>query len=122
MILFHINWSRFQPAAASLSPPLTTCINKSIDQNVFPNQMKKANLCPIYTSKDNLNWKNYRPISVLPAISKVYEMKIEIQNSDFFNDIFPPFLSAFWKMYSCQSALMHLVEESWKTEVKMLEQ
>ncbi len=55
-------------SAVSLAPSLTTCINKSINQNVFPNQLKKANLCPIYKSKDNLNWKNYRPVSLLPAI------------------------------------------------------
>ncbi len=97
-------------SAVSLAPPLTTCINKSFDQNVFPNQQKKANLCAIYKSKDNLNWKNYRPVSILPAISKVYEMEIESPNSDFFHDIFFPVLSAFWKMYNCQSALMHLVD------------
>ncbi len=37
----------------------------------------KANIFPMYNTKDNLNWKNYRSISILPAISKVYEMKIE---------------------------------------------
>ncbi len=105
-------------SAASLAPPLTTCINKNINQNVFPNPLKKANLCPIYKSKNNLNWKNYRPVSVLPAISKVYEMEIESQNSDFFHDIFSPFLSAFRKMYNCQSAVMHLVD-SWKRALDM---
>ncbi len=96
----------------------------SIDQNVFPNQLKKANLYPIYKSKVNLNWKNYRAVSVLHAISKVYEMEIERQNSDFFHDIFSPFLSASRHMYNCQSALVYLVE-SWKKAldgVKGLEQ
>ncbi len=79
----------------------------------FPNQQRKANLCPIYKSKINLNWKNYIPVSVLPAISKVYEMEIESQNSDFFHDIFSTFHSAFWKKYNCQTILMHLVK-SWK--------
>ncbi len=66
-----------------------------------------------YTNLKIIGIGKTRPVSVLPAISKAHEMEIESENSNFFHDIFSPFLSAFRKMYNCQSALMHLVE-SWK--------
>jgi hypothetical protein len=49
---------------------------------------------------------NYRPVSVLPAISKLFERTIFDQLSSFFENHFHPFLSAFRSGHGCQTALL----------------
>ena len=53
---------------------------------------------------------NYRPVSILIALSKVYEKAMSLQISDYFSNIFPALLSAFRKGYSCQSTLLNMIE------------
>ena len=47
--------------------------------------------------------KNYRPVSILPTISKIYEMVLSDQLVEFFNNIFHDFLCAFRKGHECQT-------------------
>ena len=56
-----------------LSSPLATIINKSLSEGKFPNIMKIARINPIFKAKDKTALSNYRPISILPTISKVFE-------------------------------------------------
>jgi hypothetical protein len=60
-----------------------------------------------------LNVKVYRPVSVLPAISKFFERTIFDQLSSFFENHFRPFLSAFRSGHGCQTALLKIIED-WK--------
>ena len=46
---------------------------KTIDTGLFPSQWKMAKVFPLYTKDDRTDAQNYRPISVLPAISKICE-------------------------------------------------
>jgi hypothetical protein len=48
-------------------------INLSINTGVFPDSLKVAKVTSIHKKNDPLNKSNYRPISVLPIFSKVYE-------------------------------------------------
>ena len=56
-----------------ISPILTHLINKSISTGYFPKMLKTARVVPIYKSGDNTNVNNYRPISILPILSKIFE-------------------------------------------------
>ena len=56
--------------------PLTKIINKSIETGIVPEGMKLAKIVPSYKSKEPTLFSNYRPISLLPAISKVFEKVI----------------------------------------------
>ena len=53
--------------------PLTFLINKSLLTGTFPDSMKIAKVIPFYKSKDKRELNNYRPISLLPVLSKVLE-------------------------------------------------
>ena len=53
--------------------PLTLLINKSIQQGVFPVELKIARIIPLYKGENNQLIHNYRPISVLPFFSKIFE-------------------------------------------------
>lgn len=56
--------------------PLTNCINDCLARGVFPDSLKIAKVTPIHKSGDKSDPCNYRPISVLPVISKIFEKVI----------------------------------------------
>ena len=47
--------------------------NLSLEQGVFPKELKLANVLPLYKSDDPLMFNNYRPVSLLCVLSKVFE-------------------------------------------------
>ena len=62
--------------------PITLIINQSLYTGIFPNKLKLAEVILIYKKGDNTKLDNYRPISILPAISKIFERAIFDQLSD----------------------------------------
>ena len=56
-----------------VSTPISILINKSLETGVFPDSLKLAKVIPIYKAKARENLSNYRPISLLPSISKFLE-------------------------------------------------
>ena len=58
---------------SSLLSPLEKIFNKSLNEGVFPELMKLADICPLFKSKLENDANNYRPISLLMTISKVLE-------------------------------------------------
>ena len=67
----------------SLIKPLTLIINQILNAGVFPPQLKIAKVIPILKKDDNKMFNNYRPISLLPVLSKVVEKVISSQINDF---------------------------------------
>ena len=64
-------------------PVLTEIINSSFEQNEFPSKLKLADIIPIFKKKNPRNIENYRPVSVLSHISKVFEKLIYKQIDNF---------------------------------------
>ena len=60
----------------ALSFPLSVIINNSLTMGLVPNMAKLAKIIPIYKAKDKKNISNYRPISLLPVISKILEKDV----------------------------------------------
>ena len=96
-----------------ITNPIKVLINKSIDQSVFPEKLKAAQVFPLFKKNNSLDKSNYRPISVLPTISKFYERAIFDQLMEFLNNHFNPLLSAFRSGFGCQTALLRIIED-WK--------
>ena len=85
-------------------------IDKCIDDGSFPTCPKRADITPIF-KKDNPQAKEiYRPVSILPALSKVYENILHNQINDYFNDIFSKYLCGFRKGHSTQHCLLCMLE------------
>ena len=64
--------------------PLTLLINQVLNMGTFPDKLKIAKVIPIFKKGDPSLFENYRPISLLPAISKVLEKIIALQLSSYF--------------------------------------
>ena len=70
-------------AMKPLSILISRLINKSIDRGVFPDDLKVARVSPVFKSGDRTDPGNYRPISVLPAVSKLYERVVHGQLTNY---------------------------------------
>lgn len=67
--------------------PLTKLINQCIGEGVFPDPLKIASVLPIYKGGDRDDPLNYRPISILPVISKIFEKSLAKQIMDHFESM-----------------------------------
>ena len=93
--------------ATELSRPVTQLINLSITSSVFPDECKIAKLKPLYKKGSALEPKNYRPISLLPLLSKLFEKIIHIQTQDYLNanNILYKYQSGFRTKHSTDTCL-----------------
>ena len=93
--------------------PLVSIINMSFKEGIFPSLNKQAIVCPIHKKEDIKRCENYRPISLLPNMSKIFERLMYIRLEDFLNssDIMYKFQFGFRKGYSTNHALLSIVEQ-----------
>ena len=56
-----------------VATPLTHIVNLSLSHGIFPNDMKLAKIVPVFKNGNTKLFNNYRPISILPAFSKILE-------------------------------------------------
>jgi hypothetical protein len=56
-----------------IAPYLALIYNNSVSEGVFPDLMKCSKVIPLFKSGESSDLTNYRPISILPVLSKVYE-------------------------------------------------
>ena len=96
-----------------MGPTLHNLVNKTFKENVFPDKLKLADIAPIFKKGDATNVKNYRPISILPATSKIFERLLQKQISFHFEKHLSPFMCGYRKGFNTQHALMALIEK-WK--------
>ena len=81
-------------AAEILTKPLTILINKCFTVNTFPSNAKVAYILPFFKKVDRSDKKNYRPISVLSSLSKVFEIILKNKITKFSNGFLSPNVSA----------------------------
>ena len=95
-----------------LVPHLTFVINTCLDENIFPIELKKANVTPLFKKDDPMDAKNYRPISITCAFSKIFEKILYAQITEHLDkfQIMTPFQFGFCKCISTQDALVYVTE------------
>ena len=69
----------------TIAPYLALIFNLCVDQGVFPDLMKYSKVIPLFKSGDSKDTNNYRPVSVLPVFSKVFEKVMLNQMLNHFN-------------------------------------
>ena len=95
-----------------LIKPIATIINQSLTSGIFPNKLKVAKVLPIYKKEDPKLFNNYRPISLLPAISKVFEKVAHIQLTNYMtsNNLLFNHQYGFREGHSTELALLEFID------------
>ena len=97
--------------------PVAYICNLSIVQGVFPEELKTANVLPLYKADDPMLFNNYRPVSLLTVLSKVFEKIMYNRLLNFLDtyDILFKNQFGFRKNHSTYMAMMLLMEEITKS-------
>ena len=77
--LDKISAKLLKDASEVIAPIIQKLINMSITQCCFPNLWKSAKVTALFKSGDATNCDNYRPISILPTVSKILERTVKSQ-------------------------------------------
>ena len=98
--------------ADALSPPLALLINICLQNGVFPDILKLANITPIFKKGANNLCCNYRPISLLSNLSKIFERVMHIRLYAFLEDhnLIYKNQYGFRQKYSTEHAVTHMIE------------
>ena len=94
-----------------LSEPLSNIWNEIIKGKKFPSKLKLADISPIFKKLDDFLVGNYRPVSILPAISKIFERVMQKQVNKFVEKFLSPFLCGNRKGFNSQYALLVMIEK-----------
>ena len=99
--------------AEEFAAPLTNIYNQAISQGEWPDKWKQGEWIPVFKKDDPLSETNYRPVTILITVDKIFEHLLCKQLNVLSEKIFDNFMSAYRKQYSCETTLIRLVED-WK--------
>ena len=89
---------------------LINCINDWLTEWLFPDSLKRANTTPVHKKNNSLDKENYRPVSILSLLSKVYKRAIFNKLSEYLQNFLNKILCGFRKAKSTQHALFRLLQ------------
>ena len=94
-------------------PPLIKLVNLSFETGIFPDSLKIARVTPIHKQGNNSDPSNFRPISSLPYLSKIFEKCVKDRLISFFDrfSLFCPTQFGFRRGMSTCDAMVHLTEQ-----------
>ena len=82
-----------------------------MNKGVFPNELKQADIKPIYKKESRNEKENYRPVSILPNLSKIFERCMYDQLKDHFDKLLSKYQCGFRKGFSTQHCLLAMIEK-----------
>ena len=87
-----------------------------IPNGLFPDLLKLADVTSLHKGDERTSKKIYRPVSVLPTISKVFERLMNKQITNYIESCLSSILCGFRKGYNAQRALVRVLEK-WKSSL-----
>ena len=98
--------------AKLISSPLAHIVNLSLTSGIIPNDLKSARVTPIYKKNSKLEPGNYRPVSILSTISKLFERIVYNQLDQYLceHKLLYEYQSGFRSSYSTDTCLVHLID------------
>ncbi len=96
-----------------ISPIISKIFNKCINEAIFPNSLKAAEIRPIFKTGNKLDASNHRPISILSPFSKIFEIHINNQLANFMtkHKVLHNFQYGFRTNSSTEMAVSQIIEE-----------
>ena len=101
-------------------PKLLIDFNCCIRNGIFPSNQKLADITPVFKKSDKHCKNNYRQVSILPALSKIFEKLMFYQINEYMNDKLSIFLCGFRKGMSAQNCLLFMIEK-WRKHLDKYE-
>ena len=100
-------------AAPVIAAVVARLINFSFSSGSFPSRWKTAKVSPLYKNGDSRDVQNFRPVSVLPVLSKVIERHVHDSLYGYLteNNLIYPRQSVFRKNHSTDTALIQIIDE-----------
>ena len=100
-------------SADLIAPSLTYIYNLSLTSGTFPSEWRTAKVIPLFKSGKKGQIENYRPISILPVVSKIMEKEVHRQVYSFLveHNLLHPAQHGFRQMRSTQTALLNVVDQ-----------
>ena len=91
-----------------IASPITHILNLSLSQSTVPKAFKEPRVVPLYKKGGRGEIGNYRPVSILPVVSKIFERIVYNQLSKHLDkhNILYKYQSGFRKSYSKEAALI----------------
>ena len=90
-------------------PYFVHCVNEDLVKSEFPDTLKLLNIVPVQKKEDPTDKTNYRPVSVLSLLSKVFEKVMYEQLYEYLNNYLNDLLCGFPKAHSTQYVLSRLI-------------
>ncbi|XP_054281159.1 uncharacterized protein LOC128998827 [Macrosteles quadrilineatus] len=84
--IFEVSVNLIKSVFPSIVKPFTYCLNLCLSEGVFPQRLKIAKVIPIHKKGDPNSPENFRPISLLPVFSKIFESVIKDQLYKYFEE------------------------------------
>ena len=108
----YLSSSLLKKLSPLLIKSITLIVNQSLNTGVFPDHLKKAKVIPVFKKDDKTLLKNYRPISLLPIISKILEKIVYSQLSHYFikNQLFNPYQYGLRTNHSTEHAVLEITD------------
>ena len=97
------------------SVAIQNMFNSGLSKGTFPKELKAGDISSLFKKEDAFTKKNYRPITVLPSVSKIYERLMQDQMLPLVQSFLSLLLCGFREGYGTQHALLRLVEACKKT-------
>ena len=109
----NISIKMIQICGESIAFPLKLLFETALKEKKFPDIWKLANVVPVHKKEEKKLLKNYRPISLLPIFSKIFERVIynSLFNHFVSNKLFTPSQSGFLAGDSCIAQLLSIIHE-----------
>ena len=85
--------------------------NFALISGTFPNNLKHADVAPVFKKGDKLEKSNYRPVSILSAISKIFERLLFYQINTYMDPKLSMYQCGFRKHLSAQNCLLFMLEK-----------
>ena len=92
-------------------PRIHADFNFSISSGEFPSNQKNADVSLVFNRGDRLEISNYRPVSILPALSKIFERLLYYQINDYMDSKLSTQQCGFRKNMSAQHCLLVMLEK-----------
>ena len=108
-----ISNSSLKSIKSEIVQPVTVLINQMWNTGIFPDKLKIAKVVPSYKKGDNTLFSNYRPISILPSLSKIFEKIVYSQLYTYFecNKLLYSSQYGFRQGHSTKFAALELIDK-----------